>query len=164
MKMKVDRIVSPDDGSIIFTIRVSDPDDLNFLGRTNDMVQKLQEYRAYIDDMELDEYTKEYRVNYIIRRSLTELQSELIMGIVKDFENEIESVIEHKNKMVSQEILNWIINNQTGNIKPLLDELYHRKRYYFDNDPEKLPHPPQQREDVSEDEYEDDSVDDDTEY
>lgn len=159
MKVKLDRIVSPEDGSLIFTMRVSEPDDLNFTRDIADMVKRLEELRTYMDAMELDEYSREHNINYMILSTLNDLQSRLVMSVVKDFDNEVECMLACKMTKVRHEICNWVMQNQMGQIKPLMDELFHQTRYYFDNDPEKnVPEEEQQREDVNEDEYEDEDT------
>jgi hypothetical protein len=159
MKIKVDRIF-PEDGKITFVMHITQPDDLNFKEQTSEMVKKIADCRKFIDEMDVQFSDEEEWAHLLIKHNLNDLHAKLVMKTTSDFDNEVECLLTRKMDMIRQEIINWLIASQTGDIKPWLDELYQRRRYYFDNDPEMTaPSMPQASEHEEEEEE-----DEETEY
>lgn len=131
MKISIER-VQPDDSSLLFVIKVTDPTDASLTEvdtSTLTFLERCKESIEALDSPENPLCAEAVSAIHALKLQKFERVLDQLRGVIADSLN-------MRTQHISQEIYNWIYDRQNGELKTWMQECDpQRTRYYFDNDP-----------------------------
>ncbi len=129
MKIETNRKVE-EDGSLTFTVKVSEPQVVDFSKCDQELMTILEDCQNNINLVDSDGKIK-YDITGLIHRAKEKSFDRFLEKLKFDIKNNFEPRFKH----ICQEIYNWIYDSQTGALKQWMQDFDpQRTKYYFDND------------------------------
>lgn len=131
MKIEVNRSHTLE-GELIFTIRVSEPHEIDI---SQDEISIMHTLETCIESIESIEISEAYDVKDTIKSALNDVKSDAFWRLLNKLKFSIENEFRPKFRPICQEIYNWIYDHQKGEVKQWMQEFDpQRTKYYFSND------------------------------
>jgi len=117
-----------EDGSVIFTIKVSNPHSVWFSESDQKLMKILDVCKAECVD-------EQGKLKDDIIRLVHAAKEKTFRGVLDKLNFDIKNTFEPRFKHICQEIYNWIYDAQTGSLKGWMNDFDpQRTKFYFDND------------------------------
>ncbi len=118
------------DGSIVFTIKVSNPHAVGFSEADQQLMRILDVCRKDSESVDV-----QGRVKDDILHLIHTAKEKTFQRILDKLNFDIKNTFEPRFKHICQEIYNWIYDAQTGALKGWMQDFDpQRSKFYFDND------------------------------